>query len=77
MSCFLYVLFDICTTCKVYIYIHIYIYILYIYFIYIIYILYIYKSNEKTFKISLYFDFLKSSTDWKWNPKYKNYIQVD
>ena len=27
--------------------------------------------------IQLYFDSYKSSTDWQWNEKCKNYIQLD
>ena len=35
------------------------------------------KVNDKTFKIKLYFDSYKSSTDCQRNKKCKNYIQLD
>ena len=38
----------------------------------------IYKVNNKAFKIQLYFDYYKSSTDFQRNKKCKNYyIQLD
>ena len=36
-----------------------------------------YTLSNETFKILLYFDFYKSSTDRQWNEKCKNYIQLD
>ena len=36
-----------------------------------------YNLNNETFKIQLYFDSYKSSTDWQWNENCKNYIQLD
>ena len=36
-----------------------------------------YQFNDKAFKIQLYFDSYKSSTDWRWNEKCKSYIQLD
>ena len=38
----------------------------------------IYKINDETVIIKLYFNFYKSSTDWHcWKKKCKNYIQLD
>ena len=37
----------------------------------------IYKVNDKTFKIDLYFDSYKSSMDCQRNKKCKNYIQLN
>ena len=43
--------------------------------------IYIYISTNITqqwhIKIQLYFDSYKSSTDWQWGEKCKNYIQLD
>ena len=35
-----------------------------------------YELNDETFRIQLYFDSYKSSTDWQWNEKCKNYKQL-
>ena len=35
------------------------------------------QRNNETFKIQLYFDSYKSSTDWQWNENCKNNIQLD
>ena len=37
----------------------------------------IYKVNDKTFEIKLYFDSYKSSKDCQRNKKCKNYIKLD
>ena len=68
-------------------YLHLCIYVYLYIFLYIVFILYIlcafffenvkkYKIHDETFKIQLYFHFYKSSMDWQWNEKCKNYIQL-
>ena len=65
----------------VFMYICIFVYILCSYYIYYVpFSLKMskkYKIHDETFKIQLYFHFYKSSMDWQWNEKCKNYIQLD
>ena len=69
------------------IYLHFCIYVYLYIFLYIVFILYIlcafffenvkkYKIHDETFKIQLHFHFYKSSMDWQWNEKCKNYTQL-